>query len=111
MKLLYIAGPLRSSTREKVEQNIAKAKKVGIEVWERGHVAHTPHLNTYWMDDECTLTAEDYIRGDLLIVERCDGVVMLPGWSASEGAIEEYKHAIKHRIPVWFYPNLPEEEP
>ena len=48
------------------------------------------------------------MRRDLIIVERCDGVVMMPDWEESEGAVTEYLFARLHNIPVWEYPEVPE---
>ncbi|MBY0313648.1 MAG: DUF4406 domain-containing protein, partial [Phycisphaerales bacterium] len=39
------------------------------------------------------VTAEQFIQGDLTIIDRCDGIVMIPGWERSEGARIELDHA------------------
>jgi len=67
-----------------------------------------PHLNTFWPITACGVPQDEYVRRDLIIVERCDGVVMMPDWEDSEGAVTEYLFARLHNIPVWEYPEVPE---
>ena len=38
----------------------------------------------------------------LPIVENVDGIVMLPGWPQSKGAMREFKHAIEHKVRVYW---------
>jgi hypothetical protein len=47
--------------------------------------------------------ADDFIAGDLVMVERCDAVVMLPVWDFSEGAKAEVTHAYP-RCRVFYWP-------
>lgn len=38
-------------------------------------------------------THEDYMRISRAWIETCDAVYMLCGWTNSDGAVEEYRHA------------------
>jgi hypothetical protein len=88
--------------------NITAAKLIAIELWEAGHTVICPHLNTYWALAECDIPQDEYVKRDLQIVERCDGVVMIPGWEQSDGAVTEYMFAKLKDIPVWEYPEIPD---
>jgi len=101
--ILYIAGPYRGD----VGSNIKLAREMAIKLWEAGHVAITPHLNTQNFEDDCILKNGEYIVGDLKILARCDGILMLPGWEDSEGARVERRYAHDRHIPIYNYPDIP----
>jgi hypothetical protein len=107
MKLVYVSGPYSG---EDIAANIAVARKVAIELWERGHAALCPHLNTAHFEVDCKVSYDQYIQGDLLMLYACQGVVMLPAWVGSNGARLEREYALKIKRPIWYYPDLPEPE-
>ena len=99
MKLIYIAGPYSAETAWLKKQNIQAAEKAAETVWMLGHAALCPHLNTQYMDGIATY--DQFIEGSLLMVERCDAVLLIDGWQRSTGAKIEKKHAEKHGVPVF----------
>lgn len=92
MKVVYVAGPYSADTEYGVKLNIAKAEAAAIKIWQTGSAAAIcPHLNTaHWGG---ILTHQEFIQGDLEIINRCDAVLMLDGWKSSKGAVQEFKHA------------------
>lgn len=86
-KIVYIAGAYSGN----VEDNILTAREAAIKVWELGFTVICPHLNTAHFDKDCKCRYEDYIEGDLQILERCDILLMLPNWHKSKGATEELR--------------------
>lgn len=89
---MYVAGPYSADTEYGVKLNIAKAEAAAIKIWQTGSAAAIcPHLNTaHWGG---ILTHQEFIEGDLEIINRCDAVLMLDGWMSSRGATQEYTHA------------------
>ena len=73
---------------------------VALEVWRRGYACLCPHTNTRHFDG----AADDaiWLAGDLAMLARCDVVLMLPGWEASQGATAEHGYAISRGIPVLY---------
>jgi hypothetical protein len=102
--IIYISGKYSGD----IDNNIALARRVAIEVWERGHVALCPHLNTANFEKDCKLEYDDYIKGDLLLIEGCQAILMLPGWEESQGAQIELEYAEKLGLPVYYYPDIPD---
>lgn len=103
MKLAYTAGPYRSKLGPYgIKQNIDRAEVVAGELWAMGFSVICPHKNTAFFDG----LAPDHIwlDGDLVMLERCDLVVMLPDWEKSVGARAELEHAVAHNIPVYYWP-------
>jgi hypothetical protein len=103
--LLYVAGPYRADTPEGVAVNIQRAREVAIAIWEAGHYALCPHLNTARFEVDCHVPDQAYLDGDIVMLSRCDGIVMVPGWGSSDGAGAERRYAIHHGIPVYHYPH------
>jgi hypothetical protein len=104
IKVLYVAGPYRSvSGIRGVVENIRRAEDVALALWRMGAAVICPHMNTALLDG--TDTDEMFLAGDLAMLARCDGVVMLPGWELSEGARVEKAKALVLGIPVfeWRY--------
>jgi hypothetical protein len=115
--LLYVAGQYGNKTAvngigdgivKSVDENIAAARKIAIVLWEKGHAVICPHLNSAHMEVDCKATWQDYINGDLNMISRCDGLVMVPGWEDSKGAIAEHEYALSLGIPIWYFPDVPD---
>jgi len=103
--LIYIAGLY---TRGDIDTNIAAARKAAIEVWELGHWALTPHLNTAHFERDCKASYEDYMQGDLRMLSGCDAILMLTNWEHSVGARREHDLAQSLEMPIYYYPDMPE---
>lgn len=120
---LYVAGPYRGKTPEIEAQNVALARGVAKLLWTMGYSVLCPHLNTHEFDKPSTesspskfgiidysvraLTWEEIMRGDIELLDACDGIVMLPAWQSSQGATMEYEHAKKNGIRIFFWPDIP----
>ena len=105
-KLLYIAGPFDHADKlHGVEQNILNASRIALEAWEAGWVAVCPHKNTEGFQHVThdVPTRDRWYRGDLAILYRCDGILLLPGWEEIPGSASECLYAIKNKIPVYDY--------
>lgn len=102
MKLAYTAGPYRAQNPRGIVENIRKAEAVALELWRLGFAVVCPHKNTSLFDGAAP--DEVWLRGDLVIVERCDLVVMIPGWEKSSGSRAERERALDLNIPVFCWP-------
>jgi len=100
-KLIYVAGKYRDERGEwYVESNIREAEALAQFIWINGGIAFCPHKNTeHWGG---LLPDEEWIKGDLEILSRCDAIYMLPNWHDSEGAKKEHAFAKEHHIIVFY---------
>lgn len=98
-KVVYIAGPFRGPTHWAITQNIRAAEWYALEVWKMGGIALCPHLNTRNFQGE--LPDEAWLDGDLVMLERCDAVLLVPNWDRSVGAKAESHHAETKGIPIF----------
>lgn len=99
MKLIYVAGPFRAATPWLIEQNIRKAETLALEVWKLGVPALCPHTNTRFYQHSAP--DELWLQGDLVMLERCDAIVLVEGWEKSSGTKAEIEHAKSKGIPVF----------
>lgn len=109
--LVYVSGPYRGADDAEVEQNIRSARIAAVELWKRGHAVICPHANTSRFELECDLEPMVYIEGDLVMVARCDALVMIQGWERSQGAKIERDYAERLGIPIYTAPDYPDLHP
>jgi hypothetical protein len=100
MKLAYIAGPYRANSEYGVLSNIRKAEQYALKYWQKGYAVICPHKNTALFGG--SLPESAWLEGDLEILRRCDVVVMIPGWRASTGAVQEFTLASDLRMEIVF---------
>ena len=99
MKLVYVAGRFSGVNRACVERNIAAAVEVGLGVAKVGAMPVVPHSNTSHEDYEALQPYEFWIEGTMALLERCDALITVPGWEASDGACGEVKRAGELGMP------------
>jgi hypothetical protein len=102
-KLIYVAGSYRADCEYQVKLNIRKAEDVGVELWASGWVAVVPHMNTAFFGGAYGLPDSVWLEGDLIIISRCDALVVLPGWQFSSGTRTEIELAQRLDIPVYYW--------
>ena len=100
MKILFLAGQYRADTTYKVYQNIKKAEKKAIELWEAGWIVICPHLNSQLFEHTMENAHDIVMPGYLKIVERCDTIYMMKGFEDSEGSKLELKAAKENGLEV-----------
>ena len=75
---------------------------VGISAAALGWFPVIPHANTAHMELDLPELGDDFwLRGTMEMMERCDAVVLVPGWESSAGTKAEIARADALRIPVF----------
>lgn len=95
----YIAGKYRAPTMRGIHENIERARACAADFWAAGAAPLTPHTNSAFLDGVCP--DAHFLAGGLVLLERCDFLVLLPGWKDSEGTKTERVHALAHGMPVF----------
>jgi hypothetical protein len=102
VKVAYCAGPYRASTVRGIVENIRAAEAVALELWRLGFAVLCPHTNSSLFDG--ALPDSVWLQGDLVMLGRCDLVVLCPGWEQSTGASAERERAELLEIDVYQWP-------
>ena len=100
MKYIYVAGPYTSGDPV---INTRKAIEAGDLLRGMGFVPFIPHLSMFWQFLKPHDTAVWY-EYDNAWIERCDGLIRLPG--ESKGADAEVKMALELGMPVFEIGNI-----
>ena len=101
MIVVYIAGPFSAKTRDGVEENIAKAVQLGINVAKFGAFPIIPHANTAHPEFENIQPYEFWIEGTMKLLKQSDALITVTGWKNSKGAKAEVDWCIDNRKPVF----------
>lgn len=104
MKVIYVAGPYTAYTHYGIQINIARAAETAVKCWKKGWAVVCPHLNVanFHIYYGKGFTESDIVEGCLELLERCDAVVMLPGWERSEGSKKEHEAAKKLGLLIFY---------
>jgi len=103
--IVYIAGPYRGENEWETTLNIRAAELAAAYYWKQGYTVICPHKNSGFMGG--VVPDEEILNSYLIILERCDLVVMINGYKGSRGAIEELSHAKLHKIPIEYFETYP----
>ncbi len=95
-KVFYLSGPMRPLA----EHNFPLFKQVSAQLRQDGLEIISPHeYGDEQNDSRGQLMTEDL----LMILNDCDGVIVLPGWETSPGASAEVATAFGTEMPVYDY--------
>jgi len=111
-EIAFVSGKYANEDPIKTGYNILGAKDVARSLWGLGYAVICPHTNTGGFEVFEDSLSNDYryyekfswkhfMRGYLTLLEKCDLVVMVPGWEKSEGSCMEREYAMKIGIPVY----------
>ena len=102
-KVIYTASPYRSTLGEwHILENIRKAEKAAIFIWQHGGVALCPQKNTAFFGGVPGTNDETWLNGDLELLRRSDAVWVVDSYSRSRGVVMEIQFARDHGIPLLY---------
>lgn len=103
MKVVYISGPISAPTEWERTLHTLNGARLCAELWKMDGISPIcPHLNSAFMGG--LVSYDKFIAGDLAVLDRCDGIVMMPGWGNSNGANIERSRALGLGMPVFYWP-------
>jgi hypothetical protein len=100
-KIVYLASPYRAKSEWMVYQHIENARYEATRLWNAGFIVINPIGNTAFFGGVYDLPDKVWLDGDLVILSRCDILVLNFGWKSSSGCCSEREYAIKCGLPVY----------
>lgn len=98
--MIYLSGPITARNGRTVEQNINSAVAVYLRFVRAGVPVYCPHFGADREDCQA-VPYEAWMAYDLAVIEGCSGLLTLPGWEDSPGAVREVAHAVARGVPVF----------
>ena len=92
--LIYISGKYSHKNPCMTDVFIAMAEMVGVAFREAGFSVFIPHKNSAHGERHTNIGYEDWMREDIIVLDRCSAICMLPMWPESPGAKKELSHVI-----------------
>jgi nucleoside 2-deoxyribosyltransferase len=108
LKLIYIAGPYGDAGGYlAIDRNIARAREVAAYLAESGVGFVCPHLNSAHFE---VITPDVphtfWYELDLRMLAACDAILLLDGWTVSNGAKQEHSKALELGLPVFYQADM-----
>ena len=106
MKVVYVIGPIIEKNAWEIEQNIRRAETIALAIWKMGAAVICMHASNRFYQG--TMSEEDFLKGDLEVLSRCDAAFVLPAIWRSKGSQAEVELAEELMLPI--FGNLPNLE-
>jgi hypothetical protein len=101
---VYVAGPYSANNVIEILENIRKGQRASVEILLGGHEPFCPWLDyqfQFVLREGENLTVKDYYRYSIAWLEVSHCMVVLDGWSSSEGTRAEMKRAKELNITIY----------
>lgn len=86
------------------ELNIRLAEEIGYKLTGVGAAVIVPHSMGRFFAH--TYSRKVWMDADISLLSRCHGIVAIPGWSESEGAVYELNYAEENGIPICYWTGI-----
>jgi len=101
-KLYYICTPYSRD----IAQNLKKGAHYCNKLLDLGYLIYSPIHHSHPLDVEQSRDPQFWYDFDLKMLDRCDVLVLCPGWSESTGCNIEKQHAEINGIKIVKYEDL-----
>lgn len=101
MSVIYISHPFSADTDHGIQRNILAASEFALDCFRAGYTVICPHKNCAGYQNEPFDI--DWYAHDLVLLDRCDAILMCGDWTHSRGCLMEYEYAEEHGIPIYEY--------
>jgi hypothetical protein len=101
-KTYYLAGPMTGYDR----YNYAAFSLVAAHLRLNAIKVESPHENE-WPADHESMSVEALWQHMMEVtskqLDRCDGMILMPGWPESRGVRAELEKALDRKLPIYFF--------
>jgi hypothetical protein len=107
--IVYLSGKYEADTKEEKDENIKDIMTVAGRLWILGFTVICPHLNSFNFQEVIgpMIDYAEWTFRYISILERCDAIILMPGYESRETCKIEKRCAEHCQIPVFIYPDIP----
>jgi len=105
--LWYLAHPYTAPTPEGVEKNVFKCTEIAVELFNHGIRYYAPVIMTHPIHmlgvEKGVIHGSEWqgwMDFDEAFIQKCDGLILCPGWEGSRGCCQERQHFLDSDKPV-----------
>ena len=106
MKLWYFAHPYSSPSKENHSENFALCNDRAVRLLDNGYLIFSPISHSHPLQHVKESTLDFWLKLDVEFMDRCDGLILAPGWEESEGCRFEYEYFKEKNKPILFYSEI-----
>jgi len=106
MKLWYFAHPYSGNE----EGNFNKCNERTVKLLDLGFKVFSPISHSHHLDTIQKSSLEKWLEIDFAILDRCDGIIMAPGWEKSKGCVAEHGRADRKGYEIRLYEEIVDED-
>jgi hypothetical protein len=96
---VYVAGPMTAKDSFAWEENIRRAERVMLDLYQNGFAPHCPHTQGRFLRD--VVSYKVALAADKAMLAACSAMVLCLGWEKSKGTMEEVEFCKKYNIPCF----------
>jgi len=103
MKHIYVAGPITGKDTVEFFKNINTGLTASVTLMQQGYCVYPIYCDfTYLIAYPHSVDVAMLKANSLAMLEKCDAMILLPGWVKSAGACEEARRACELNIPIYY---------
>ena len=99
---VYISGPITAKAGRSIEQNVADAVAVYLDLLRAGIPCFCPHLSAAFPTAHTAVGYEAWMSYDFAVIDRCTHVLALERHALSAGALREVEYAMTRGLPIFY---------
>jgi len=110
-KLYYFAHPYSGKTPREERRNFENCCILAAKLMAAGYNIYAPVCHTHPIHDAGPQPWESWLALDKLFVDRCDALILAPGWMYSEGCVLERGWFKEQEKEILEYKEIMKDEP
>lgn len=107
--LYYLAHPYSSPIPGGEQMNANDATNIAAKLFMDGYRVYSPLTHCHPIDTIVHFTWARWMLFDVMMMNRCDAIILCEGWENSRGCTIEREHFLTNKKPIYHVRDLKED--